>query len=401
MSKLSIKKIDQLGLCVGCGFCEAICGEDQVKMSTGDDGFIHPEIKVSIGTKEKEILKICPGIRINNDISFSNKQRIWGKILQTKITYSNDESIRKLSSSGGTISALAIYALKSKFVDAVLQVGHDKDDIFNNQLRVTRNKVQVTSCSSSRYAPAQVFNNILNILENSDDTFCFIGKPCDISALKNYLNISPKHKPRFKIFIAFFCAGIPSFNATIKAIESFSPTFPVTNLKYRGNGWPGNFSFTDKDSKTYNMSYNDSWGGVLGRDVHFRCKLCPDGIGIQADITVGDAWETKNGFPDFDEKKGKNLTIVRTKNGNDFLISAIQKGEIIMENLEVNQIQQMQPFQYRRRNIVGARLLAFFFTKGILLRYLQLRVFNNLSRISPRKSVKEFVGTIKRLKKIK
>lgn len=65
------------------------------------------------------------------------------------------------------------------------------------------------------------------------------------------------------------------------------------------------------------MTYNDSWGKILGRELGFRCKICPDGIGMLADISSGDSWNTKDGYPDFTEGDGKTFVLyAQIKDGN-------------------------------------------------------------------------------------
>ncbi len=41
----AIEKIDKLGLCLGCGLCESVFGQDNLEMTLGEDGFFHPRIK--------------------------------------------------------------------------------------------------------------------------------------------------------------------------------------------------------------------------------------------------------------------------------------------------------------------------------------------------------------------
>lgn len=394
-----ITQINKDNLCLGCGLCESVCGKESIEMKLFDDGFFHPEIK-SINNKKEQIIKrICPGINIVNDLHFNKSESIWGKIEGLHTGKSTDIEIRTKGSSGGVISGLAIELLENKIVDAVLQVGGDSNDFKRNQLKISRNRADVLECASSRYAPALVFNTILEILNNSTDVFCFVGKPCDISALKNLIIEFPQYCKRFKLTIAIMCAGIPSFIGTKKIIDDFNAQPPINNLKYRGNGWPGHFSFSDKNGKVYQMSYNDSWGKVLGRYVHFRCKICPDGIGLQADIAVGDAWETKDRYPDFTEREGRSLIITRTVKGLTYLENAKKNQSVNFEPLDIKLLQYMQPYQYARRQRVGIRILAFSIIRRKILNFKELQLFYNTITVNPFSLAKEFVGTFKRLVK--
>lgn len=396
MSK--IEKIVNKGLCLGCGLCEAVFEKKNVEMKLDRNGFFIPVGKIYPDEKERVIHNICPGINIKNDIPLSKKESVWGHVLESYSAHSLDSRVRTKGSSGGIISEIAIYLLENNIVDSVLQVGSDAVDFKQNSLRISKNKEDVLSCAASRYAPALIFNNLLNILKNNEDKFCFIGKPCDISGLRNFLGEFPEYTQRFVYCISIVCAGIPSFAGTQDVIDSFAGVqYPIKDLTYRGNGWPGYFSFIDSNKKEYQMSYNDSWGKILGKQILFRCKICPDGIGLQADIVVGDAWETKDGYPDFTEREGQSLVLLRTKRASNLFSEMIKENRIDTQNLDLGTIRYMQPFQYSRRMYVGARILALYIIKGTCFHVHNTKIWNNLRHSSIKRSIREFLGTARRL----
>lgn len=124
---------------------------------------------------------------------------------------------------------------------------------------------------------------------------------------------------------------MPSYNASIKAINTFGNTSKPISLQYRGNGWPGYFTVKFEDGTISKMTYNESWGKILGKELGLRCKICPDGIGLLADISSGDSWNTKDGYPDFTESDGRNFCFIRTETGKELFESAIKDGYIIDE----------------------------------------------------------------------
>lgn len=394
----SIDDIVKHNLCLGCGLCEAI-NPDSILMQKKDNGFIEPMFKSRISKEENDkILKICPGININNNSKFTSKNNIWGNVIKCYSSFSLDNEVRTIGSSGGIISEVAIYLLDTKQVDKIIQVGSDCYDFTNNQLIVSRDRDDILSCAGSRYAPVSMFRNIIKVLSSNNDRYCIIGKPCDISGMKNFLSSYPQYTGRIKFYISNICAGIPSFKGTQKLVDSFfSVEKPIRNLKYRGNGWPGYFSFTDSSNKNYSVSYNDSWGKVLGREILFRCKICPDGIGLESDIVVGDAWNTKDGYPDFSEMEGISLVLSRTKKGESLLQEMSEQSKISKTELDISLIKDMQPFQYNRRLHVAARLLAFMIIRCSVVKYKGTFIWTNLLLSSVFKSVREFLGTARRL----
>ena len=129
------------------------------------------------------------------------------------------------------------------------------------------------------------------------------------------------------------------------------------------------------DGSKYEMSYNESWGTILTKTRGFRCKICPDGIGMLADIAVGDSWSTKDGYPDFTESEGKCFCMVRTNIGSEIMNAAENKGYIEVSSLDLSKVKEQQRYQYERRKyhllIVGLASIALFHRALIKKCYLQ------------------------------
>lgn len=391
---LDYNRITKNKLCIGCGLCAAI--DNNCKMVLQDDGFYYP-VSISKNTIKPNISKICPGIRIIN--KDKNHSSIWGNVNMAANAWANDDKIRHDSSSGGVTSALAIYLLETKKVDSILHVGQKDGDWLYNSLHVSKTKDDILKYNSSRYAPVSMFENIFNIINSNSDNFAIIGKPCDIAAIKNLLEEYPQYKYRFKYFLAIFCAGMPSYNATRKAVSTFSNNSKPIKLRYRGNGWPGFFKVDYENGSSNKMSYNESWGNILGKELGFRCKICPDGVGLLADIASGDAWYTKNGYPDFTEAEGINFCFVRTDIGKELFLDAMNAGYIVTQQINIDDVKEKQLYQHERRHYVGWRILIVqLFTCGILsfhglgLIHLSLKVLN-------KRAVREMIGTAKRFLK--
>lgn len=390
------KRILKNQLCIGCGLCSSVLGKDQCEMMLSERGFYLPQIKGE-DTDDSIVKRVCPSIRVHSE----SHTGVWGNILDVSEGWSADADIRHKAASGGVVTSLAVYLIESKKVDAVLQVGVKNGGYLYNELKVSKSRQDVINNAQSRYAPALTLYNIKQILDRSQDVYAFIGKPCDIVGIKNLITLFPEYKERFHLFISIFCAGMPSYNATEKTWRLSGKDEEPISLKYRGDGWPGFFKATWKDGSEYKLSYNESWGKILGRDLGFRCKICPDGIGMLADISVGDSWSTKNGYPDFTEQDGRCFVLVRTERGKRVMMAAEKDGYIVKRQLEIDNIQDMQPYQYMRRKLVGWRIWSVqLFTFGILdfkgLGYIRQALTSNY-----REGVKNLKGTISRMLKLK
>ena len=219
-----------------------------------------------------------------------------------------------------------------------------------------------------------------------------------MAAMQNFLRLYPIYADRVKFFISIFCAGMPSYHATIKAWKLSGHDDDPTLLKYRGDGWPGNFVASFKDGTRFQLSYNESWGKILGRDVCFRCKICPDGIGMLADIAVGDSWNTYNGYPDFTEGDGRCFCMIRTTVGETLMKEAINKGYLETRELELKEIKEKQTYQFKRRKLEGWRLVPIQMLTGGILRFKGLSIIRQALTADFRKGLRNMKGTYNRFK---
>lgn len=350
----AIQAVVRDGNCLGCGLCVAMGGRGD--MVEDFMGFLVPSDQARID--RSKLGRICPGLNQSLGEGDDPGHSDWGRILQLEEICSTDEDLRRNASSGGGLSALAAYLLESGTVSGVLQVRAAKEDPLANELRISRTLEEVRSCVASRYAPAVMFPPWFSELVNSKERYLFVGKPCDVAAVRHLQRMDPAWLEAIPLTFAIFCAGIPSRTATRLLSESLGVRGELRSVKYRGGGWPGEFVATDSTGATGRVGYDVSWGQHLNRHLHPRCKICPDGVGMQADISFGDAWETDSGYPDFQEKEGRSLAVIRTIQGKSILSDASLAGFVtILGSVEVDRLEKMQPYQMHRRRLSRYRML--------------------------------------------
>jgi coenzyme F420 hydrogenase subunit beta len=355
------------------------------------NGFYLPEFSSEITKKEiNQIKRCCPGIHIESRYKIKS---IWGETNSVKEAWASNDAIRKKAASGGVISSLAIYLLESDQIDAVLHVGTSEESCLYNEMKISCNRDSVINNAGSRYAPVSMFARIKKILETSNDVYAFIGKPCDIAALRNYVKYF-SYEDRFKYYISMFCAGMPSYNGTKRLLGLSGYHGEPYYIKYRGDGWPGYFEARYRNKPDYKVSYSDSWGKVLGKCLGFRCKICPDGIGLLADIVVADSWFISDGLPIFEENDGRSFVIMRTLAGEKLFNDATMNGYISASDFNINSIVNIQRYQYHRRVYIGYKLLAVqIITKGILC-FKKMGIIKSLLHGNPLTGIRIMLGTI-------
>lgn len=349
-----MKKHDYAQFCVGCGLCSAKCGQE---MTTTEKGYLVHANKLS-----DECIEFCNSCcpSSQNSINKLNTSSIWGFCEEVHIGYSSDEEIRKNASSGGVLSALAIYLLDRGLVDAVIHTGKDDKIPYNTITKISVTRQNVMKNCGSRYAISHSLLDMWEFIE-AGKKYCYIGKPCDVTALKNYIEKDEALSEQFPYVFSFFCAGMPSTQANLELLDKLNCKGECVDLTYRGNGWPGFATAVDKNGDEHRLDYATAWGGILGRDINRFCRFCLDGIGERADISCGDAWYLlSDGNPDFSEHAGRNIIFTRNAKGSALLQDAVREGYIIVEAVEdaENYLKQIQKYQFIRKSTMRVKLLA-------------------------------------------
>jgi len=385
-------------LCSGCGLCAGVSG-GALAMTTVAPGYSRPAPQGPVApATERAIAAACPGAIVAPWADAPHRDPAWGPWFRSLTGFATDPRLRHQASSGGGISALLIHALESGLVDRVLHVEADPDRPTRNRMRWSVSREDVIEGAGSRYAASSPLADIDAVLA-MPGRFAFIGKPCDVSALRRLATVDPRVVERVPLTLSFFCAGLPSHAGAdrILADMGFGPD-EVRHFRYRGHGWPGLTRAETHDGRVGEMRYQDSWGGQLSREVQFRCKICPDAVGGVADVACADAWYGgESGYPQFEEQDGRSLILTRTPAGEALVDAAMAAGAIAAEPLPIGEIALMQPGQRRRKRMVAARLAACAVTLQPRPTMKGLDVGRAAREASPRESIKNWLGTVRRI----
>lgn len=385
-------------LCTGCGLCASVAG-DAIEMAMVAPGYARPVQRgVVSASAEKAIAEACPGAVVAAWETGQAMDPYWGPSRRIATGYAVDPAVRYEGSSGGALSALLIHALESGLVDRAIHVAPDPENPTRNIMRRSTNAAEVVAGAGSRYTASSPLAQIEEALSEGG-SIAFVGKPCDVSALRRLARVDPRVARHVPIALSFFCGGMPSHDGVerILATMGVAPA-EVTAFRYRGQGWPGTAAATTRDGAVTKMSYADSWGGHLSKEVQFRCKICPDAVGGVADIACADAWYGgESGYPTFEEQDGRSLIISRSEAGERLLASAIAANALAVEPLDVREIDLMQPSQARRKRLVAARAGALAVTLQPIpdMRGVMLAAATRRAKLG--EAAHNFAGTLRRI----
>ena len=354
MSKIrSLQDVVTADMCSGCGACHYRHPKYVVEMKNNIDRGFLPIFNQDMQADQSDGLEVCPGYKLSPEIAYPPnsplKAYLVGLYKSIYEGFAVDEEIRHTASSGGILTALALYCLEKEGMEFVLHIGMDPDKPWQNCTVVSRSRDDLIGNAGSRYNTSSPCSG-LRLIEEAERKCVFIGKPCDVSAVQKARKLNPKLDANLGAVLTFFCAGTPSTRATLELMDEIGATTEgLESLRYRGEGWPGGFHarYQNSERDVY-LSYEESWGKI-NRQRPVRCFICPDGLGEFADVSSGDAWHR------YGKEKSEGLSIILTRTGFgiNLLSKAVAAGYIEVKESTVKDLLHAQPMIARRREIWG------------------------------------------------
>jgi len=392
----NLQDVVDWGLCTGCGACYYACDKHAVTLVNIESVGIRPRFDEACESCTS-CLSICPGYQVDANLATgpaaksSEADHEFGPALEIWEGHATDPEIRYKGSSGGLLSALALFCLERERMGFVLHAGMDEAKPWTNKTFESRTRAEILARSASRYAPASPCEG-LEAIEKSPQPCVFIGKPCDTTAVMMLRQQRPELDKKLGLVLAFFCAGTPSTQGTVDLIQGLDVTLPqVDAVRYRGEGWPGGFKVLYDDRKQEKfLTYEESWG-KLTKHRPLRCNLCPDGLGRVADITCGDAWEA---FNDTRADAGRSIVVVRTRRGQEILRRAREAKYVELTPVGAQNVMAAQTNLLQRRREVFGRLAGFALLGIPAPRFQGFSLFRSWIRLPLKLKLRTVTGTV-------
>jgi len=321
--------------CCGCKACGDICPKDAIEYNF-DKGFWYPykNMKKCIDCKKCE--EVCP-IDFKEKILIEDNEQVYA-------CFVNDKNILFQSSSGGMFTLLANYILENNGI--VFGCKYSENMIV---IHAEANKYeQLIPLSGTKYVQSDTAGIYKIVKKRLDEgqKILFSGTPCQIEALKNYLD-----KEYFNLItVDIVCHGVPSpqiFIDYIKLIEK-KKNLKIKDFQFRNKtiGWNTpmriikyynglvNKNKLVKDPFNYLFQNLD----LIERPSCYECKYA--GAKRISDITIGDYWGVEKNTPEmFNNNNGVSIILLNTKKGNDFFLN-IPKNRYTIKQISLKSAQE-------------------------------------------------------------
>lgn len=312
--------------CTACKACKNICPQNAISFLKNKDGFEYPHID----TKKCIHCNLCKKFCINNsELKFFSPIEIlaaWNKNIY----------VREESASGGVVTQLYVNALKKGF----LCYGVRLNEEYKAEFVKIKEIKELKQISNSKYVYSDMKKIYIDIKENiSKNKILFVGMPCQVAALKKFLN----NKDENLITIDIVCHGMcPSefFTNHIKYIINKYKIEDIQKISFRTNNIFDITIFSNKNKivlkekiDPYLIGYHT---GILYREACYSCKFSKrERIG---DITVCDYWNL-NEYEKRNKEKGITGILINTLNGKKFFYN--NKNNIVFEKKSVKGMEKI------------------------------------------------------------
>lgn len=329
--------------CTGCTACANICSYNAIKMSYDTEGFLKPIINPALCVKCNRCVDICPTIQEteNNNNDEKIAYAAWAK-----------DVYRFNSSSGGVFSEFANQIILQ---GGVVFGAAWTDDFFVKHIFVEREE-DLGKLRYSKYAQSNVTKSFPKVKEflNAKRKVLYVGTPCQIAGLRNYLGDLSGNENFFTIDLICFCQ--PSIITFREYLEETYGLDCIKNITFRDKnyGWSGHgFKIELKNGEVlYPTKYgleNDIYQHLF-HSVAARNNVCENCMFSefprQGDFTIGDFWCIEQTDPTWNDGKGTSLIIINNQRAKIFF------ERFLIPNLK--RVQEVSDEWYRNKgNRIG------------------------------------------------
>lgn len=316
-----MKTVCDLNKCNGCMACTSICPKQCITVKDTIDS-MNAEIDKALCINCKLCERVCPNITKPEKTAPVEWKQGWAQ-----------DEIRTTSTSGGAAAAIIKSFIQSGgyVASCLFKEGQFLFDI-TNDLEVAKR------FAGSKYVksnPEGIYKKIQERLKT--DKVLFVGLPCQVAALKNYI------KNQDNLYtIDLICHGTPS----VKLLEQYLSERgykldELKDVKFRTKTDMG--LSVDREKINLSRVTDDYLCSFLESiDYTENCYSCQfASLERVSDITLGDSWGTE--YKD-EEKNGISLVLIQSEKGKELVKnSGLELKDVDLDNAVANNHQLSHP----------------------------------------------------------
>jgi len=307
------------GFCTLCGACEAACPVHAIRIE--DHEIQHYDCSAFL-----DLCPICYDIcphtepllletmKFVADAPF--RREALGYYRQILLAQATDPEIRRLSHSGGVVTAILMQSLRDGIIDGAIVSEAEPSEPLKLKPQISLVPDDVLSVVESKFSPSAVAKAFGNaVREYGKSKIAFVGVPHQILAIRKLEAWEHKIMQSLELTIGLFCLWAFSLN---ELLEYLSERFNIEHSEIK------RIDLTDKyvvyvEDRKVEIPMEDVTSHILN-----KCRTCMDFTAELADISVGGAYPLSDW----------SIAIIRTRKGEEVLNRALEADAIRTRKIE-------------------------------------------------------------------
>lgn len=307
------------GFCTLCGACEAACPVHAIRIENHE--ILHYDCS--------DFLDLCPicydicphtepllleTMKFVADAPF--RRNALGYYREILLAQATDPEIRRLSHSGGVVTAILMQSLRDGIIDSAVVSEAEPSEPLKLKPQISLIPDDVLSAVESKFSPSAVAKAFGNaVREYGKSKIAFVGVPHQILAIRKLEAWEHKIMQSLELTIGLFCLWAFSLDELLNYLKE---SFNIEHSEIK------RMDLTDKyivyvEDRTVEIPIEDVTLHILN-----KCRTCVDFTSELADISVGGAYPLRDW----------SIVIVRTRKGEEVLSRSLEAGAIRTRKIE-------------------------------------------------------------------
>ena len=318
-----LEDVHQRELCIGCGACVDIC--PYFKNYKGKTAQLFP-----CTLEQGRCYAYCPKAEVDLD---ALTQQIQGRpydgspvgdYTEVVAARAGGKMEKSLFQSGGTVTALLAFALKTGLIDAAALT--DRKALTPVPRLVTKWK-DVVRCATSKFMAAPTLSSVNMAARQGYQSIGVVGTPCQVVAvaqMKSNPLDKEDHKIPVSLTVGLFCNWALDTRQLIDLLSEKLDISGIVGMDIPPP--PANTMVVDTGNGRVEISLSE-----IKPLIPHTCFICPDMTSELADVSVGM----------FEGRPGWNTLIIRSDIGAQLIEQARREGFIETEDFPTENLKHL------------------------------------------------------------
>ena len=336
MRKLEkIQDVVYSGLCNRCGTCVGL-SDGRISFSDRTGKYL-PYVKDDQdGSLSRELFRYCSGKGFDFPMhskriygSDSTHNIFTGAYKNIYIGHSRDEGIRRLSASGGIISAILIWLLENGWIDGAVVLGMSNEEPWLTKPFIATSKEGIISAAQSKYIISSV-NEILPQIAAFKGKLAYVGLPGQVQSIRLLQDSGHPAVKNIEYIFGPFYGNTLHFSSVKSFLRSYREKDyrQIKKLYFRHGEWPGNMRVELENGRILELpKFHANY--LIPFHIVKNSLLCTDLSNEFTDISGGDAWA-----PVYEERgKGFSMVLSRSAKGQTIIDEMLEDGSLSLDTV--------------------------------------------------------------------